>query len=124
MKKFNLELAKAGHPVQTRDGKKVRIICWDAKYGLYPIIALIENPFSNDEHLGSYTIDGYIVHDEDSLENNLVMTPEKHEGWVYLFKACDGLPYTSKIYNNQKEAERVGRCAPGYVDTIKIEWEE
>lgn len=40
MKKFDLELAKQGHPVQTRNGRPVRIICWDRK-SEYPIVALI-----------------------------------------------------------------------------------
>ena len=31
MKEFNLEQAKAGKPVCRRDGKKARIICYDAK---------------------------------------------------------------------------------------------
>lgn len=40
MKPFNLELAKQGHPVITRNGKKARIICFDRKGE--PIVALIE----------------------------------------------------------------------------------
>jgi hypothetical protein len=42
MKEFDLELAKAGHPVCTRDGKPVRIVCFDAK-GDYPIVGLEYN---------------------------------------------------------------------------------
>ena len=41
MKPFNLELAKQGHPVVTRKGQPVRIICFDRK-GVQPIVALIE----------------------------------------------------------------------------------
>ena len=41
MKPFDLELAKKGHPVCTRDGRDARIICYDAKTGEYPIIALV-----------------------------------------------------------------------------------
>lgn len=43
-KPFNLEQAKAGKPVCTRDGRKARIICFNAKTLCdYPIIALVEN---------------------------------------------------------------------------------
>ena len=43
-KPFNLEEAKAGKSVCTRDGRKARIIYFDAKIlSDYPIIALIEN---------------------------------------------------------------------------------
>lgn len=31
MKPFDLEAAKRGEPVQTRDGRKARIVCWDAE---------------------------------------------------------------------------------------------
>lgn len=41
MKPFNLELAKQGHPVITRKGKKARIICFD-RNGDAPIVALVE----------------------------------------------------------------------------------
>lgn len=40
MKNFNLEEAKQGKPVCTRDGKPARIICFD-RAGMYPIVALI-----------------------------------------------------------------------------------
>lgn len=58
-KPFNLEEAKAGKPVCTRDGHKARIICFDAGMGEYPVIALvesIENPGS--ESLYSYSHEG------------------------------------------------------------------
>ena len=41
LKTFSLEAAKAGKPVCTRSGKKVRIVCFD-KVGAYPIIALVQ----------------------------------------------------------------------------------
>ena len=31
-------------PVQTRDGRKARIVCVDMKRDHYPILALVENP--------------------------------------------------------------------------------
>lgn len=41
-KPFDLEQAKAGKPVYTRDGHKARIICFDAKLENYSIIALVK----------------------------------------------------------------------------------
>lgn len=44
LKEFNLEAAKAGKPVCTRDGRKARIICFDTiNKSNYPIIALLED---------------------------------------------------------------------------------
>lgn len=40
-KPFDLEQAKAGKPVCTRDGRKARIICFDLKNGNHPIVAAI-----------------------------------------------------------------------------------
>ena len=40
LRPFDLEAAKAGKPVCTRDGRKARIICFDAKCNK-PIVALI-----------------------------------------------------------------------------------
>ena len=48
LKPFNLEEAKAGKPICTRDGRKARIICYDKKGDSDPIIALIENHFKDE----------------------------------------------------------------------------
>lgn len=42
LKEFNIKAAKAGKPVCTRDGRKVRILCYDLKGAKYPIVAAIE----------------------------------------------------------------------------------
>ena len=68
MKEFDLEAAKNGAAVCTRDGRPARIICYDAKGGGYPIIVLIddggiENPVDVNEN-GEY-FEG--CEDEDDL---------------------------------------------------------
>lgn len=124
MREFDLELAKAGHPVQTRDGKEVRIICWDAKYGQYPIIALVKNPFDSSEHPDSYTIDGHYTHDEDGSELDLVMATEKHEGWINLYKdKYNDVAAHRTVYDSEERAfEAID--TENYFKTVKIEWEE
>lgn len=73
MKKFDIELAKKGDKVCTRDGRKVRIISYDRKDRDYPIVALITQV---DEESGNvyeitkdYTIDGKFMKNE--YENKL-----------------------------------------------------
>lgn len=56
MKRFNLEAAKTGKPICTRDGKSARIICWDMK-GIYPIVALVKTSDQN-EYSYNYKEDG------------------------------------------------------------------
>jgi hypothetical protein len=60
-------------PVQTRDGRKARIIATDAK-GAYPIIALIY--VAGDESVRSYCSDGRRWIDEDS-DDDLINVPER-----------------------------------------------
>lgn len=124
MKEFDLEAAKAGKPVCTRDGRAARIICWDMKDtgGLLrtPIVALINID-------GSEVVRCYDEHGIDPISSNsaddLMMTSEKKEGWVNLYKKID--VYSSNtIYATKNEAYGVGRVSQNYLTTIKIEWEE
>lgn len=114
MKPFNLEAAKAGKPVCTRDGRKARIICFDKKKDIYPLIALVTDK-DGYEIIIPYKADG--VH--PTIPNNdLMMLPEKKEGWVNIYK--EGVD--QYIYNNEKAA--LSRRGSDCIATIKIEWEE
>ena len=119
-KEFNLEAAKLGKPVCTRDGHKARIICFDAK-DTQPIIGLYEKNIDGivREYLCSYHTDGRMYDDQDT-GYDLMMLPEKKEGWVNVYKG--GLLDT-KSYNTKKEA--FDKASPeDYVDTVKINWSE
>lgn len=117
LKPFNLEAAKAGKPVCTRDGRKARIICFD-RNDLYPIVALIECE-DGKEIIGAYSKEGQ-TEIYEIKGTDLMMLPEKKEGWVNVYK--DGLLDT-KSYNTKKEA--FDKASPrDYVDTVKINWEE
>ena len=117
LKPFNLEEAKEGKPVCTRDGRKARIICFDLKNEDNPIVAAIVN--HSIENLFYYTKNGKLIDGIESDED-LMMLPEKKEGWVNVYK--DGLLDT-KSYPTKKEA--FDKASPkDYVDTIKINWSE
>ena len=121
LKPFDLEAAKAGKPVCTRDGKKARIICFDRK-DIKPIVALVTfiNGTSVIEKAFYYFEDGYHLSKNDNNIYDLMMLPEKKEGWVNVYKG--GLLDT-KSYPTKKEAFDKA-CTEGYVDTVKFEWEE
>lgn len=117
LKPFDLEAAKAGKPVCTRDGRKARIICFDAK-GDYPIVALIES--GNIEGVRQYMIDGHCTKAMSEYYGDLMMLPEKKERWVNVYKG--GL-LSTKYYSSKEEA--VSKASQtDYIDTVKIEWEE
>ena len=127
MKEFNLEEAKAGKPVCTRDGKKARIICFDAK-GDYPIGALIEE--SDKEYVYTYTKNGECCSGVSYMCLNLMMATEKHECWLNIYRdENSSVVFTGgTIYDSENDA-RNGICdtkdiRTNYVTTIKIEWEE
>lgn len=118
LKKFDLEAAKAGKPVCTRDGRKVRIICFDTiNKGNYPIIALLED--KGYEAVFYYNKDGKC---NVGTERDLMMLPEKKEGWINLCKNNHGDTLAVGVFPSREEA--VSNCPPSYLGTIKIEWEE
>ena len=115
LKPFNLEAAKAGKPVCTRDGRKARIICFDRKFyhdGYnYPIVAMV----NDNELVHAYTQDGLLVGNMEG-ELDLMMLPEKKEGWVNVYK--------ERIYSTKEEAIEATYDGVTYVDTVKVCWEE
>ena len=113
LKPFNLEAAKAGKPVCTRGGRKARIIYFDAK-GDYPIVALIET--ENGEKVVQYMIDGHCTNIISQCYDDLMMLPEKKEGWVNVYK--------NQIHDTPESAEEGHKGTTDYIKTIRVEWEE
>lgn len=81
LKPFDLEAAKAGKPVCTRDGRKARIICFNDKTLCdYPIIALVENA-DNSIYEAAYSFSDKGEYLRGNIRNiDLVMPLEEHEG--------------------------------------------
>lgn len=64
MKPFDLEKAKAGHPVCTKMGEPVKIIYFDA-VGVQPIIGLLDDRLGNEVPY-TWSINGEFASDDDS----------------------------------------------------------
>ena len=111
-KSFNLEAAKSGKPVCTRDGRKARIICFDRDWDMH-IVALVTDPLGESVHY--YLSNGKVDFDKQNDED-LMMLPEKKEGWINIYK--------EQCYKTKEEAVQ-NKCDDyAYIDTIKVEWEE
>ena len=132
LKPFDLEAAKAGKPVCTRDGRKVRIISFDRKFlfkGVisYPIIALVEDT-AKEETIYGYNEKGKVIIENDTpYKDDLMMLPQKKEGWVNVYKSYNvgkKIPCMASIYPTKEEAKKSSVVGFDYVDTVKIEWEE
>ena len=126
MKQFNLDeyLKNPSRKVVTGDGRNARIVCTDVKDDDYPILVLVEQPENSDhEDVYSYTKDGhYYTSDFLPNENNLFFAPEKHEGWVNVYKDGDHFYSSMDIFKTKDEAEALS-CR-SCIATVKIEWEE
>ena len=124
LKPFNLEAAKSGKPVCTRDGRKARIICFDRKFyhdGYnYPIVAIVND--NDNELVHTYTQDGLLVGNME-VELDLMMLSEKKEGWVNVYNSLGVVTFSHNPYDTKEEA--LADAKPkDYVDTVKINWEE
>ena len=123
MKQFNLEeyLKNPSKKVVTRDRKAVKIHCtnYDSRQ---PIIAEIEG--HNDSQ--SFTKDGRYYIDDRNSPYDLFFAPEKHEGWLNVYRHTDTeeVTFGAILYTSREEAEEVGKTDVYYAATAKIEWEE
>lgn len=100
-------------PVQTRDGRKARIICADRK-GEYPIIALIEE-MHGPENVCSFHSDGKLNADYPS-SHDLINVPKRITGWVNVYGSEMGLIYSTKEKADRAAFDRIRRTACLYVD--------
>ena len=127
LKLFNIQKAREGKPVCTRDGRKARIVCFDAK-GDQPIIALVEAKGNKDtliEKVERYFINGHSVFEVRETNNDLMMLPEKHEGWVNVYKTSKAGRNIGTLHPTKEVAlSKVDMTDGDYITTTKIEWEE
>ena len=121
LKPFDLEAAKLGKPVCTRDGRKARVLCYDFKQNEeYPILVAVENKHGKECAL-LYSNDG-ISEMYKSSNNELVMFPMKRTGYINIY---DNNRVCEKIFETEEKAEIAANSTPDkYIKTIKIEWEE
>ena len=117
MKPFNLEeyLKNPTKKVVTRDGRDVRIICTDFDNSDFPIIGGIKGSMWPD----CFTANGFMIKG-DEHPADLFFAPEKHEGWVNVYRDFDGLMCGS-VFATEEDAKCNAKTA---IATVKIEWEE
>ena len=123
-KPFDLEAAKAGAPVVTRDGRPARIICWDYNLcGVQKLLVLVKDDVVDHENILAYNLDGTCCVSPSPYD--LFMAPVKHEGWVNLYRDSSGVLFATLIQDTKEKAlSSVDAQSVCYVATAKIEWEE
>ncbi len=123
MKPFNLEEAKAGKPVCSRDGKPARIICFDRKSS-FPIVANIED--HGIEITQAYGVKGNVLPQGESSWD-LMMVSKKKQGWINLYRSevSGALAEGELVYPTKEKALNEYDVYDGdYIGTFPIEWEE
>ena len=126
LKPFDLQKAREGKPVCTRDGRKARIICFDRRGDKFPIVALLDGCNKKHSEVAvTFTNEGLFEIGEKS-SNDLMMLPEKKEGWINIIKTEDGV-YCCKgeLHSDYNDAfiENINVLDNRGI-TVKIEWEE
>lgn len=123
MAKFNLEAAKNGAKVITKEGYNVKIICWDAK-GNYPLIGLIDVK-CQEEVISRFTIDGI---SSFGKYFDLYMSPQKITKWANVYKnknTFDGGYKVGNVCLYDSEEEALNEASvKNYIKTVEISWEE
>lgn len=126
MKEFDLEAAKAGKKVQLRSGREARIISFDRKDPVKPIVALVKDD-KGMENVHYYAPNGKRTADQPYLD--LVMASEKIVYYVNIYKNDDRLFY-KQLFETHEEAYRYAMSLLSvdlkinYITTTKLEWEE
>ena len=119
---FDLEAAKANNIVCTRDGRKARILTFERKSENYPIVALVENERGGEDAY-NYTLHGrFLLESKSGLD--LMMPPEKQEGWINLYKSGKDVHTGGAVYDSKDAAMIVGSGDDNYLKSIKINWGE
>lgn len=76
------------YKVQTKNGKSVRIICWDKKDSKFPIVALVKICDSTEAPL-SFCNDGKYYPDDKESSDDLCLI----DTWAHKFKVGDRVRY-------------------------------
>lgn len=123
MKPFNLEEAKAGKPVCTREGYAARILCFDAENADYPIAALVKDS-TGEEHAETYTKDGRYYSTGETRSQDLVMLPVQYTVWVNLYAKAGDIPTVGVSYPTEEQARQGADKNRLYLGAFPITYED
>ena len=118
MKQFNLEeyLKNPLRKVITRDGRNVKILCTNFTKAQHIIAQIEGNDYSTAFHKDGIFVNGF----ESNCD--LFFAPEKHEGWINVYKDGDHFYSSMDILKTKDKAEALS-CR-SCIATVKVEWEE
>lgn len=118
LKSFDIEAAKTGKQICTRDGRKARMLCFDRVCcdEISTIVACVLSKDGKDENVIIYSSDGFMIDKQHPCADDLMMLPKKRLGWAKVRKDIN-------LYDTKEEADRKMIENDEYV-TAKVCWEE
>lgn len=118
MRFFDLEAAKAGHPVCTENGNSVEILDFnDTHDPTHPIKAKICYDNSTGYAIKYYKKDGTSYFDDVPT---LYMKSLSGEGWINIYDSEYGFITGKRVWSSEKRAKENIIPNNNYVKTIKI----
>lgn len=125
-KPFDLEAAKNGAPVMTRDGRKARIVCFDRVHERLPLVVLVEHEGGEDPR--TYTATGHYYDVQHTSDCDLVMAPVNRTGWINIYPGRntagdDNYHGWGGLIHKTRDEALAQRGSPDAI-TIQIEWTE
>ena len=124
MKAFDINMARQGAPVCTRNGKKARIICFDRDYhNDLPIVALVREHDNGDELVKTYNkYGGYTGPEGNSYD--LMMAPVKKKVWINFYKtAADNIISDQLTWDSKDDALKNSMEHPEWIGAHEVEVE-
>ena len=127
MKQFNLKeyLKNPSRKIVTRGGYPATIVSTTFHQENYPVVAEVCFSSYDKKQSYSFTANGLFL-DSSEDSRDLFFAPEKHEGWINVYRDRDTgtVSFGAILYTSREEAEEVGKTDVYYAATAKIEWEE
>lgn len=118
---FDLADAKRGTKVQTADGRRARILCYDFIHPVTPLLVAVMNDEVGGEEVFLYAANGR--RDMKDRSSDLVMYVTRHEGWICIYAGIP--PYTSTlIYNSEKDARDATERLEAPCTVVPLVWYE
>ena len=123
MKQFNLAeyLKNPSRKVITREGYPATIVSTTFHQENYPVVAEVCFSSYDKKQSYSFTANGLFL-DSSEDSRDLFFAPEKHEGWINVYKDGDHFYSSMDIFKTKDKAEALS-CS-SCIATVKIEWEE
>ena len=113
-------------PVQLRDGRQVRNVCWDFLFpdstvGISAVVRGRESARDRDYQIAWDKYGKYCPGENEPHQHDLINVPEKREGWIHIYKdGSVGILHDSKeIIDQERKTEIKYGCHPP-IACIKI----